>query len=67
MWALEQPELLFCEQLCLIVPQRCEAQTARKVVSGLFDLIQPMLHRLERPGLQGRSGQWKIYVENSET
>lgn len=39
--------LLFCEQLHLMVPQRCEAQTAMKVTSGLLDLIQPMLHRLE--------------------
>lgn len=51
----------------MIVPQRCEAQTGMKVMSGLFDLIQPVLHRLECPGFQWRSGQWKIYVENSET
>lgn len=39
--------LLFCEQLHLMLPQRCEAQTAMKVMSGLLDLIQAMLHRLE--------------------
>jgi len=64
--ALEHPEPVLPAAV-LYLPQRCEAQTAGKVLSGLFHLIQPVLYHWEHPSFQQRSGQCMIYVESSET